>query len=71
VIVERAVPDARIQLVRLVARQREIGSALDWHVQRAAVVAQAMLGEPVDAERPVGEVARDVLERAGRLPGVA
>ena len=76
-IVERAVPDARIQLVRLVAspaaiqerlRQREIGSALDWHVQRAAVVAQATLGEPVDAERPVTEVARDVLACAGWLP---
>jgi hypothetical protein len=76
-IVERAVPDARIQLVRLVAspaaiaerlRHREIGSALDWHIQRAAVVAQATLGEPVDAERPVGEVARDVLACAGWLP---
>ena len=49
-------------------RQREIGSALDWHIQRAAVVAQATLGEPIDAERSVGEVARDVLACAGWLP---
>ena len=75
-IVERAVPDARIQLIRLVASAlairerlctREVGSGLEWHVRRAAVVARATLGEPVDAERPVTEVARDVLERAGWL----
>ncbi|MHC4163972.1 MAG: ATP-binding protein [Planctomycetota bacterium] len=73
-IVERAVPGARMRLVRLVAspgtiaerlRRREIGSGLDWHVRRAAAIAQATLGEPVDAERPVREVARDVLARAG------
>jgi hypothetical protein len=75
-IVERAVPDAHIRLIRLVAgpdtirerlSQRESGSALDWHVRRAADVARATLGEPVDAERPVAEIARDVLERAGWL----
>ncbi|MHC4729885.1 MAG: hypothetical protein ACYS6Z_04735 [Planctomycetota bacterium] len=73
-IVERAVPGARMRLVRLVAspgtiaerlRRREIGSGLDWHVRRAAAIARATLGEPVDAERPVREVARDVLARAG------
>jgi hypothetical protein len=47
--------------------KREVGSALEWHVQRAAVIARATLGEPIDAERPVGEVARDVLSRAGWL----
>lgn len=77
-IVERAVPGARIQLMRLVAspeaiaerlRGREVGSAFDWHVQRAAAIARATLGDPVDAERPVGEIARDVLARAGWLEG--
>jgi hypothetical protein len=75
-IVERAVPDARIQLMRLVASpaairerlsQMESGAGLDWHVRRAAKVARATLGEPVDAERPAGEVAREVLARAGWL----
>jgi len=73
-IVERAVPDARIRMFRLVARRetivnrlriRETGSALDWHVQRSDEIAAATLGEEVDAERPVAEVASDVLDRAG------
>jgi hypothetical protein len=77
-IVERAVPDAGIQVMRLVASpaairerldKRELGSALEWHVRRAADIARATLGEPIDAERPVGEIARDVLERAGWLRG--
>lgn len=76
-IVERAVPDGRIRLYRLVAppatiearlRQREIGSGLAWHVQRAAEIARATLGEAVDAERGVVEIARDILQRAGWLP---
>jgi hypothetical protein len=76
-IVEDAVPGARIRVLRLVAspatirerlRGREIGSALEWHVLRAAEIARSTLGDPVDAERPVVEVARDVLDRAGWLP---
>lgn len=75
-IVERAVPDARIRILRLVASpetiarrlaKREIGSALEWHVQRAKEIARSSLGEPVDAERTVTEIARDVLRRAGWL----
>lgn len=77
-IVTRAVPDADIRLMRLVASpetirerlsQREVGSGLEWHVRRAADIARATLGEPVDAERPVKEIARDVLECAGWLRG--
>lgn len=73
-IVERAVPDARIRIFRLVAapatiasrlRRREIGSGLAWHEQRSAEIARATLGEPVDAERSVVEIARDVLARTG------
>lgn len=76
-IVERAVPNSRIQVLRLVAsddtiaarlEQREIGSGLAWHMRRAAEIAAATIGEPVDAEGPVAEVARDALERAGWLP---
>jgi hypothetical protein len=75
-IVERAVPGASIRILRLVAApetirtrlvQREIGSALEWHVQRGAEIARATLGDAVDAERPVGAIARDVLQRAGWL----
>ena len=73
-IVERAVPGARTRVFRLVAaretiverlRAREIGSALEWHVRRSDEIAGASLGEEVDAERPVSEIARDVLDRAG------
>lgn len=73
-IVERSIPDARIQIFRLVAspetiearlREREVGSALEWHVNRAAEIARSTLGEPVEAERPVRETAREVLARAG------
>jgi hypothetical protein len=75
-LVERAVPGGRLRLFRLVARAetierrlrgREIGSGLEWHVRRSAEIATSTLGEPVDAERPVAEVARDVLARAGWL----
>ena len=73
-IVERAVPGARVRLLRLVASpsviaarlaQREIGSGLAWHERRSAEIAASTLGEPVDAERSVGEIALDVLRRAG------
>ena len=73
-IIRDALPAARIRLLRLVAspatvgarlRQREIGSALAWHEQRSTQIATSTLGEPVDAERDVAEIARDVLERAG------
>ena len=73
-IVANAVPSARIRLFRLVAsretiarrlRQREIGSALAWHVERAEEIGRATMGEAVDAERPIDEIARDVLARSG------
>jgi len=76
-IVQRAIPDARIRIFRLVAspatiaarlRQREIGSALAWHEQRSAQIARATLGEPMDAERPVTAVAAEALRRAEWLP---
>jgi hypothetical protein len=76
-IVVRAVPGSRPRLLRFVAspatiaarlREREIGSGLAWHVRRSEEIARATLGEPVDAERSVVEVARDVLARAGWLP---
>jgi hypothetical protein len=76
-IVERAIPSARLRILRLVAgeatirarlAQREIGSGLDWHVRRSAEIARSTLGEPIDAERSVPEVSRDVLDRAGWLP---
>lgn len=76
-IVERAVPGARVRVVRLVARpetvlgrlrRREAGSALAWHARRSAEIAAATLGEPVDAERGVADIARDVLGHAGWLP---
>lgn len=75
-IVERAIPDASIRLYRLVAtpatvehrlRQREIGSGLAWHLQRSDEIARSTLGEPVDAERGVIDIATDVLRRAGWL----
>lgn len=75
-IVERAVPDARIRLFRLVASprtiaerlaRREVGDGFEWHVQRAAAIARSALGEPVDAERPLREVVDDVLARTGWL----
>ncbi len=73
-IVERALPGARIRTLRLVARPetiavrlraREIGSALAWHEQRSAEIAVSRLGEPIDAERDVVSIARDVLARVG------
>ena len=75
-LVERAVPDAQIQIFRLVATpetigqrlaKREIGSGLEWHLRRSAEIARATLGEPVDAERSVAETAGEVLRRAGWL----
>lgn len=73
-IVERALPGARIRLLRLEARpetiaarleKREIGSGLEWHLERSSEIAKATLGEPVDAERSVIDIAEDVLARAG------
>jgi hypothetical protein len=76
-IVERAVRGARIRVLRLVAgsgtieerlRARELGSGLAWHLERSAAIRRATIGDSVDAERSVSEVARDVLARAGWLP---
>jgi hypothetical protein len=53
---------------------RERGSAVDWHLQRAREVRDSGMRERasihVDADRPVGEVAFDVLCRAGWLTSV-
>jgi len=80
-----AVPGARPLVVRLEApleivlarlARRESGSGLDWHTARAAelkgIMERAGVGDlVVDAVRAPGEVARDVLDRAGWLPGPA
>ena len=79
-LVERAVPNADIQVFRLVAapetirrriEKREIGSGLDRHVQRGEEIARSTLGEPIDAERPVVLIARELLVLAGWLPARA
>jgi hypothetical protein len=76
-IVTNAVPGGRVRLLRLVASprtvaarlaQREIGTGLEWHLQRSTEIAASTLGEPVDAERDLTTIARDVLARAGWLP---
>jgi hypothetical protein len=81
-IIVRAIPDARVRLFRLVAspatvaerlERREVGDGFDWHVRRAAEIARSVLGEPVDAERPLREIVDDVLARTGWIgtgPGV-
>jgi hypothetical protein len=75
-IIERAIPGARVRLFRLVASprtiaerlaRREAGDGLAWHVQRAAEISRSVLGEPVDAERPLPDVVDDVLARTGWL----
>jgi gluconate kinase len=82
-LVRRAVPDATLQIAwldvpedvvaaRLAGRER--GSALEWHLRRAAEVRDSGMREAasflVDGNRPPGEVAADILERAGWLASV-
>lgn len=82
-LVRRAVPDATLTIAWLdvpedvVATrlaERERGSALEWHLRRAAEVrASGMRGEAsfhVDGNRAPGVVAADVLRRAGWLASV-
>lgn len=81
---QQAVPCARITLCRLLAseptrltrlRRREIGAGLAWHVQRTteleAILDSAALHDftVLNEDRPVREVALEVLSRAGWLPG--
>jgi chloramphenicol 3-O-phosphotransferase len=78
-----AVSDAAITLVRLRAtvetlagrvRRRETGAGLDWHLHRAAELADQMDRDQVEDlsvdtdERTTVAVARDVLARCGWLP---
>jgi hypothetical protein len=74
--VKRAIPGATIRVLRLFAAhatilerlaKREIGSALQWHVRRSEEIARSTVGDPINAERSVTEVASEVLERAGWL----
>ena len=82
-LVRRAVPVERCVVAWLDAPEdvvaariagRERGSAVDWHLQRAREVRESGMRERasvhVDANRPVGEVALDVLCRAGWLTSV-
>jgi hypothetical protein len=78
-LVRSAVPGARLQVAWLDVPQdviaarlgeREVGSALQWHVDRAAEIrrnaaAHDLFDFEVDGDRPVREVATEVLERAG------
>ena len=80
-LVRAALPGARIQVAWLevplatIAERlagREVGSALEWHVERAAEIvrnasAHDLFDFVVDGDRPVRDVAGDVLERAGWL----
>jgi hypothetical protein len=77
-IVERAIPDARIQIAWLdvppavVAGrlgERERGSALQWHIERAEEI-RRNAGDDfadfrLDADREVRAIAVDLLDRAG------
>jgi hypothetical protein len=77
-IVERAVPGARIQIAWLDASpalvaerlgERERGSALQWHIDRAEEI-RRNAGDDfadfrVDAARDVRTIALDLLDRAG------
>jgi len=82
-LVRRAVPVERCVVVwldvpehvvaaRLAARER--GSAVGWHLQRAREVRESGMRDRadahVDADRPIGEVALDVLQRVGWLTSV-
>jgi hypothetical protein len=82
----RAIPGARITVCRLTAtgatraarlRAREVGAGLEWHLARTeelnAIMGAAHLEDfTVDnGERPVREVAVEVLTRAGWLPPMA
>jgi thymidylate kinase len=63
---------AEVVAARLGAREE--GDSVAWHVQRAAEVEasgmRAQADFTVSADRPVDEVARDVLRRAGWLTSV-
>ena len=65
------VPDA-VVAARLGARER--GSALDWHLQRAREVRasgmRARSDVHVDADRPIGEVGLDLLQKVKWLTSV-
>lgn len=77
-VVQRAVPDARIQIAWLEASpeliaerlgERERGSALQWHLDRAEEIRRNAGDEfadfRVDAARDVRTIAFDLLQRAG------
>jgi hypothetical protein len=77
-VVQRAVPSARIQIAWLDASpaliaerlgERERGSALQWHIDRAEEI-RRNAGDDfadfrLDADRDVRTIALDLLDRAG------
>jgi hypothetical protein len=78
----RCIPNAEIQVCRLTAalelrrerlRSREKGAGLDWHLQRTAELDRILDQASIDhfsvdnGDRPLREVASEVLARAGWL----
>ena len=80
-LVRAAVPGARLQVAWLEVpaatiearlAEREVGSALEWHVRRAEEIRRnagehELFDFSVDGDRTVREVAQDVLSHAGWL----
>ena len=75
---ESAIPGAAITTFQLSAnvptlqnrvRKREIGSGLDWHVERAAELAALLTGEEVPCDHRVDTEGRTVFEIAAVIHG--
>jgi adenylylsulfate kinase len=79
----RCIPNAQIQVCRLTAalelrrerlRSREKGAGLDWHLERTAELDRILDEARIDhfsvdnGDRPLRDVASEVLARAGWLP---
>jgi len=72
------IPDSRIVTFQLSAsvatledrvRAREIGSAFDWHMKRAAELAQVLAQEQVPCDHRISTEARSVQEIAADITG--
>jgi hypothetical protein len=81
----RCIPNAEIQVCRLTAdvdlrrqrlRDRERGSSLDWHLKRTVELDGILDSAKIEdfcvdnGDRPLQEVALEVLTRAGWPPGI-